>query len=135
MTGMAGAFLGFLGVILGALGAHALEGVLGADHLNSFKTGVHYLQWHGSLLLILGFVFPNTGIPPLPIRCAILFMGFGVFLFSGSILGLVLLPLVGMPAHFLGPITPIGGLTLLAGWLSLFLFFIQQFKIKYTHGN
>ena len=50
-----GASLGFIGVILGALGAHALEQILEVEALESFKTGVYYLQWHGLVLVVIGF--------------------------------------------------------------------------------
>jgi uncharacterized membrane protein YgdD (TMEM256/DUF423 family) len=133
--GWAGALLGFSGVLLGALGAHALEEVLSAKSLESYKTGVFYLQWHGSLLLILGLIFRNESRLPVQIQWASLFWGIGIFFFSGSILGLVLLPLLGINSHFLGPITPIGGFSLMLGWFYLFLFFIKHFKYKQPHAE
>lgn len=126
-TGRAGALLGLLGVILGAIGAHALETVLPSEALESYKTGVYYLQWHGSLLLILGLIFRDKE-APFYIRRSILFFSMGIFLFSGSIFGLVFLPMLKVNASFLGPITPLGGLSLMMGWLCLFLYFIPRLQ-------
>lgn len=127
---MAGALLGFIGVAMGAVGAHALEGFLSIQSLKSFNTGVYYLQWHGSILLTLGLIFrKQTPLPP-QVRYSILFFSMGILLFSGSIFGLVLLPLLNVKAQFLGPITPLGGLCLMLGWIFLFHFFVKQVKNK-----
>jgi uncharacterized membrane protein YgdD (TMEM256/DUF423 family) len=133
-TGIAGALLGFLGVVLGAIGAHALETVLPSESLESYKTGVYYLQWHGSLLLILGLFFRDKE-APFYIRRSILFFSMGIFLFSGSIFGLVFLPMLQVNASFLGPITPLGGLSLMMGWLCLFLYFIPRLQTPKSNEN
>lgn len=104
--------LGAAGVLLGAFGAHGLEQRVGADRLASWSTAVDYHLIHALALLALGLFSAATDRSvTLP---ASLFVG-GIVLFSGSIYGLVL----GAPS-WLGPITPLGGLCLIAGWLSLF---------------
>ncbi len=115
-----GAFLMAMAVILGALGAHSLEAVLDADQLDSFKTGVRYQAWHAIALLIVQLI-------PVPVvsekarrSVSILFL-LGTFFFSFSIYLLSLRDLIGISSWkaVLGPITPIGGLLLIAGWMLL----------------
>ncbi len=102
-------------VILGALGAHALEPILSQDKMNSFLTGVRYQMYHAFALLALGvyhlLIKQNITLP------GTLFT-VGVLMFSLSIYGLTFLPLINVPHRWLGPITPIGGLLLISGWLS-----------------
>ena len=111
------ALAGGLAVILGALGAHALEAVVDPDAIESFNTGVRYQMWHclGLLaLLALG--------KELPLRLAVAWLWIlGMLLFSGSIYLLSLQAWHGWPVSFLGPVTPLGGLLLIGGWLLLFV--------------
>lgn len=105
------AILGALAVALGALGAHALKDVLDPSSLASYKTAVLYHLFHTIALLALtrGSYKKLT---------AQLWMG-GIALFSGSIYLLATDELLGLSFSFLGPITPIGGVLLIGGWLSL----------------
>lgn len=104
------AALCFLAVALGAFGAHALKGTLQAnDTTDAWKTAVLYHFVHAIALLIL------ATLPAASRTAAGLFMG-GIILFSGS---LYLLALTNL--KWLGPITPLGGLCFLAGWLVLVL--------------
>lgn len=113
-----GAFFGMLSVIFGAFGAHALKKILSEEQLKSFETGVKYQMYHAILLLIIGFNIPQP--KPAIIWCFII----GIFLFSFSIYGLVLSDAKGKKLKFLGPVTPLGGLLLLTGWLLLLLNFM-----------
>jgi uncharacterized membrane protein YgdD (TMEM256/DUF423 family) len=105
------ALLGAIGVVLGALGAHALEARLTPERLASWGTAVDYHLLHSVALLALALFSAATGRSvALP---AALFTT-GIVLFSGSIYLLVL-----THQRWLGPITPLGGLCLIAGWISL----------------
>ena len=107
----AAGLLGFTGVGLGAFGAHALKDTLTANGtLSTWQTAVLYQLVHATALL--GLAGWAEGWPK--IRWAARCWVAGVVLFSGSLYGLAL----GGP-KILGPITPLGGLTLLAGWLLL----------------
>ncbi|WP_372973409.1 DUF423 domain-containing protein [Muriicola sp.] len=118
-----GALFGFLAVLFGAMGAHALQKTLSQDQLKSFETGVKYQMYHGILLLILGF---NLGFTTaLETYIAYSFI-LGTFLFSFSIYGLCLSDARGKKWRFLGPVTPLGGLLLLVGWALLFYSFIAH---------
>jgi len=107
----AAALLGASGVALGAFGAHGLRARLTPERLESWETAVLYHLLHAVALLALALFARATG------RGIALPAGLwtaGVLLFSGSIYLLAL----GGP-RWLGPVTPLGGLSLLAGWLSL----------------
>jgi uncharacterized membrane protein YgdD (TMEM256/DUF423 family) len=105
------ALFGATGVILGAFGAHALRARLEPAQLASWTTGVHYQLFHAVALLALVLWSESSGrsLGPTPWLFAL-----GMLLFSGSIYALVL-----TPWRWFGPVTPIGGLLLIAGWLSL----------------
>lgn len=110
-----GALFGMLSVIFGAFGAHALKKTLSPNQLQSFETGVKYQMYHAIVLLVLGFgQGPQT-------RAIYWCFTFGIILFSFSIYGLVLSDAKGKKIKILGPITPIGGLLLVIGWLLLLL--------------
>ena len=101
------AILGASGVALGALGAHALkEGLEVAGRLDSWQTAVLYHLVHAVA------AFAATNGVETRFRASAWLWITGVVLFSGSIYILAL----GGP-KWLGPITPIGGLALLSGWL------------------
>jgi uncharacterized membrane protein YgdD (TMEM256/DUF423 family) len=102
-------------IILGAFGAHALKERLEPEQLASFETGVRYAMYHGLAFLVLGLSADR--LPKLTWVFRLLFGG--VILFSGSIFLLSLQSIMGVEMKFLGPITPIGGLLLIVGWMIL----------------
>lgn len=117
-----GSFFGFTAVIFGAFGAHLLKKKLTSDQLQSFETGVKYQMYHAIVLLTLGFNLElNTSIDTYIINYFIL----GTLLFSFSIYGLVLSSAKNKKLKFLGPITPLGGLFLVVGWLLLIYKFVN----------
>jgi uncharacterized membrane protein YgdD (TMEM256/DUF423 family) len=105
------AFGGASGVVLGAFGAHALHSRLSADGLASFNTAVEYQLLHSVALLGLALFAEGSG---RSIQLPAWLFSIGVALFSGSIYLLLLTDL-----RWLGPATPLGGLSFIAGWLSL----------------
>ena len=121
---IAGLF-GTTGVALGALGAHALkqkmqEGLLTIDQLNAFDTGTKYQLMHAIVLFILAYINKNKQFKLYTIASYL--MVTGIILFSGSIYLLATRNITGINAGFiLGPLTPIGGLLLIAGWICITL--------------
>lgn len=109
----AGALLMLLGVLLGAFGAHALQGQLGARQMASYQTGVQYQLLHALGLLLLGVVVQLAGERPRLRRAARLMLA-GIVLFSGSIY----LMAAGLP-RWLGLVTPLGGVSFVAAWALL----------------
>lgn len=108
-----GSLIMFLGVALGAFGAHGLKNVLTPEAKPVYQTAVLYHLIHGLGLLLLGLITLVKPSSPL-LRAAGWAFVIGIALFSGS---LYLLSVTGIKK--LGAITPIGGLLLLIGWLCL----------------
>jgi len=103
---------GFLGVALGAFGAHALKVRLAPEMLAAFETGVRYQMYHVFALVAVAWAWDRW--PGRVLAAAGWLFIAGIVVFSGS---LYLLALTGTKA--LGAITPLGGLAFLAGWLCL----------------
>lgn len=116
-----GSLFGALAIILGAFGAHALKKVFSPEQLTSFETGVKYQMYHALLLVILGF---NLSLQSLLEQWALGCLIAGTILFSFSIYGLTYFGSKGKNVRFLGPVTPLGGLLLVVGWLLLFFYFL-----------
>jgi uncharacterized membrane protein YgdD (TMEM256/DUF423 family) len=104
------AILGFLGVALGAFGAHGLRNHVGPEMLEIWRTGVLYHLAHALALLALAAAGPRVGWPR---AVAGLFVA-GVIVFSGTLYAMVL-----TGSFWLGRITPIGGMALLGGWAAM----------------
>lgn len=121
-----GSVTGLLAVALGAFGAHALKEKLAAEQLAIFETAVKYQFYHALALLLTGLLpdnYSNSQIKTI----GNLFTA-GIILFSGSLYILVFSYLFSeSPWKWLGAVTPFGGLCLMAGWLSLFIF---SYRIK-----
>lgn len=114
----AGALFGGAGVVLGAFGAHALKSRLAEASLQTWQTAVSYQLVHALALLAVGILIrlgaQAGGAPDRLLGLAGGGFALGVLLFSGS---LYLLALGG--PRWLGPVTPLGGLAFIAGWLLL----------------
>lgn len=117
-------FLLAIAVVLGALGAHALKKELGTEQLESFKTGVTYHFYHGLAIILIGIAMEVYKKPGLK-WTVYLFLG-GILFFSGSIYLLATQSLSGLSLSFLGPITPIGGLLFITGWLIVCVQFLRK---------
>ncbi|WP_282036564.1 DUF423 domain-containing protein [Saccharicrinis aurantiacus] len=113
---------GALSIVLGAFGAHALKKVLTQAQLESFEVGVKYQMYHAIVLLVLGFFLNFQS--KLQVSMGWFFIA-GTFLFSFSIYLLSLSNLLGVNFKFLGPVTPLGGLCLIIGWVLLLIIFIK----------
>jgi len=119
----AGAVFGGTGVMLGAFGAHALKARLSPAALDTWHTAVSYHLIHALALVALG-IWLRVGLPQagaaVPVEpgrlaaLACLLFAAGIVLFSGSLYALAL----GGP-RWLGPVTPLGGLAFIAGWVVL----------------
>lgn len=122
MTLIMGALYGMTGVILGAFASHALKKILSLEKLQSFEIGIKYQMYHALLLLVMGFLLKmETGIEKTAANCIII----GTFLFSVSIYFLSFQDYLGKNLKFLGPITPLGGILMISGWVLLIYYFIK----------
>lgn len=110
---ISGAILAGLGVAIGAFGAHALKALLeSSGRTETFETAVRYQFYHAFALLFLGLLLFR--IDTKFIHYAGNLMLYGTIIFSGS---LYILCLTG--TKWLGAITPIGGILMIAGWILL----------------
>jgi uncharacterized membrane protein YgdD (TMEM256/DUF423 family) len=110
--------MGVTGVALGAFGAHVLrESLLQRQTVNLWQTAVLYQLIHTvALLALAGWKADSAArLAPAITAAAYCWIG-GIVLFSGSLYGLAL----GGP-RLLGPVTPAGGLLLLAGWVLVMI--------------
>lgn len=99
---------GFIGVALGAFGAHALRDRVTPEMLAIWQTGVLYHLVHAVVLLALALYARASGAD---IRWPARFFLSGILVFSGSLYALVL-----SGVRILGAVTPLGGVALLIGW-------------------
>ncbi|HRG00646.1 MAG TPA: DUF423 domain-containing protein [Bacteroidia bacterium] len=117
--------LGAIAVALGALGAHFLKsklptGLITPDQLNGFDTAVKYQMYHTLAMLALVLLSKNTSHKFINWAYNCFFIG--IIMFSGSLYFLCTRNLFGAEwLKVLGPITPIGGLFFIAGWIFLAL--------------
>ena len=109
-----GSIFMFFAVALGAFGSHVLRGKISDYHLEVFKTGVLYHFIHTLGLFVIAWLSTQLTDPKLNWVASLFIIG--IFLFSGS---LYLLAITS--TKWLGAITPLGGLSFLAGWLLLFV--------------
>jgi uncharacterized membrane protein YgdD (TMEM256/DUF423 family) len=124
---------GAIAVALGAMGAHFLKskaetGMITANDLQAFGTAVKYQMYHSIVLLFLA-LFAEKVNPGQLKRSANCFMA-GIILFSGSLYLLSTSKLIGISnLKWLGPVTPIGGIFLITGWVLLALAVVKREKI------
>ena len=115
-----GGFFALLSVVLGAIAAHKLKDSLNEESLKSFETGVKYMIYHGLAIIVVS----NSNIQGK--NNLLIIFSLGIVLFSFSIFLLSTQSLTKINFSFLGPVTPIGGLTLIIGWI---IFIINSFRI------
>lgn len=111
-------FFGAVAVILGAFGAHGLKNIISADALAIWTKGIEYQFYHTFALLFLStFARFRTKLVDISYYCFTI----GTLLFSGSLYLLATREVLHLNfVNFIGPITPVGGLLLVAGWIFLF---------------
>lgn len=120
--GVTAAMLAMLAVAMGAFAAHGLKSILEPAAIQTIKTAVLYQFIHSLAILILvclamSHTFKHLGSL---IATSASLMLIGCVLFSGSLYGLVLTQM-----SWLGPVTPIGGVAFITGWLFLIVAFIR----------
>ena len=121
-----GALLGALAVGIGAFGAHGLKPHLSDYQIAIFEKGVQYQFVHVLALLAVGILLRQSPDNQWLRRAGWLFVA-GIVGFSGSLYLLACRDLLAFPVAWAGPVTPIGGLCFLAGWIILFS---DKFQVK-----
>lgn len=118
---ISGSILGILSIVFGAFGAHALKKVLSEDRLSSFEVGVRYQMYAALTLLLIGYNFQFVDSYE---RWAVYGILYGCILFSGSIYLLSFKDVWKVNLRFLGPITPLGGVLMIIGWVVILVTFL-----------
>ncbi len=114
------ALLGALSVILGAFAAHGLKKVVDEHAVSIFETGVRYQFYHVFALALVAILYKDFR-NKLVEWSGFLFI-IGTIFFSGSLYALTFKTAAGIDGlNWVGPITPIGGVLFIAGWICLFL--------------
>ena len=111
---MTAALLMALVVAIGAFGAHGLKSHLSEEMIQIYKTGVEYHFYHALGLLLVGVL--SLSIPSGWLNWSAILLTAGIILFSGS---LYVLAVTGI--KWMGAVTPVGGLSFIAGWVFLFV--------------
>jgi len=112
---IAACVFGVLAVILGAFGAHGLKNNISLSDLENWKTAVSYHFYHTLALLFLA----QAGTRNKWTSVAFIAFSLGIIFFSGSLYLLSTRTLTGFYWPVLGPVTPVGGLFFIIGWISL----------------
>ncbi|WP_029284390.1 DUF423 domain-containing protein [Pedobacter sp. R20-19] len=117
-------FFGFVAVLLGAFGAHALKALVDGSSLEIWQKGVNYQFYHTFALLYLStFARYRNKL----INIAYFCFTFGIILFSGSLYLLATRNILHLDfVNLIGPLTPIGGLLFVLGWIMLFFAAIKD---------
>jgi len=111
-------FFGVVAVLLGAFGAHGLKALIDNSSMEIWQKGVDYQFYHTFALLYLSTFarYRNT-----LINIAYFCFTFGIILFSGSLYLLATRSILHLDfINLIGPLTPIGGLLFVLGWIMLF---------------
>ncbi|WP_298411760.1 DUF423 domain-containing protein [Hydrotalea sp.] len=114
-----GAWLGAITIILGAFGAHTLKKWVDVDALNAYETGIYYQMFQVLAIFLIGVLYKSF--PGKWMRFSGRFFAVGILFFSGSLYAITFLRAMHNNSAFniIGPITPIGGLFFILGWVCM----------------
>ncbi|NWN90047.1 DUF423 domain-containing protein [Marinobacter adhaerens] len=115
-----GAFFALTAVMSGAFGAHGLRSLVSERTLDVFQTAVTYQMYH-AIALVLVTLLSAAGLSRRLLGLAAGFFITGTLLFSGSLYTLVLTDI-----RWVGPVTPIGGVCFIVGWVLLLMAGIRR---------
>lgn len=110
--------MGALSVMMGAFGAHALKDLVSQRVTVTFETAVRYQFYHVFALLVVAILYKEFNRPWLKAAGYCIIAGF--LLFCGSLYMLCYVQAIVSPGYkWLGPITPLGGVAFIAGWVCM----------------
>lgn len=115
-TVLTACILAALGIAIGAFGAHGVKNLVSEQSLAVYVTGTHYHMYHALALLGLGII---PQISTKTRKSVYWFFLSGIIFFSGSLYLLAFKELLLFNTSILGPVTPLGGLFFILGWLRL----------------
>ena len=125
-----GALLAATSVALGAFGAHALKDLVSERAVATFDTLTKYMFYHAFALILCGILYRDFR-SGLLVWAGRLF-AFGILLFSGSLLYITYTQATVSPMmKWVGPVTPVGGLLFILGWVLMFISFFKKQVIRH----
>jgi|KBSSwiS6_1023812.scaffolds.fasta_scaffold01506_4 uncharacterized membrane protein YgdD (TMEM256/DUF423 family) len=126
---LAGIFFAGLAVALGAFGAHGLKKIVEEQTVDVFKTGVQYQFYHALALIVTSILSQRITLKEIN-WAGNLFIA-GIILFSGSLYAITVFKAMSSEVpKFIGPVTPLGGLLFIAGWLVLLMAVVKTKQLS-----
>jgi len=127
---LSGSLFAALAIILGAFGAHSLDpylknGAMSIHDMQVYETAARYQMYHALALIAVGIIARLYGENRLLKATMWLFVA-GIICFSGSLYFLSTKGITGIGTGILGPVTPLGGLLFIAGWLCLIVSVVKN---------
>jgi uncharacterized membrane protein YgdD (TMEM256/DUF423 family) len=116
---LTGVFFSMLSVVLGAFAAHGIKSKISPDMMVVFQTGVQYQFYHALALILIGLLMKQM--PSSLLVWSAGLIAVGIVFFSGS---LYMLALTGNKVF--GPITPLGGVFFIIGWVLMFVSIVKS---------
>ena len=122
-----GALLGFISVAFGAFAEHGLKDAISEEHFRFLMTAVRYNQIHSVIIVAIGLSTRSGGywcnIPQLNWAGSVFIIGTMLFSFSIYLS-------VSFQVPFLLNLTPLGGITIMLGWLMLAFLALMSLRNK-----
>jgi uncharacterized membrane protein YgdD (TMEM256/DUF423 family) len=122
--GIIASIFGGLAVVAGAFGAHILKEILDEKYLDIWNKGVQYQFYHTFALLFIASLYDKAD--QIYLKRSALFFVLGIILFSGSLYILAFKEVISyspLLLKIIGPITPLGGVCFIIGWILLLINF------------
>lgn len=115
--------LAALSVALGAFAAHGLKNMISDNAVATFETGVRYQFYHAFALLFTAILYKEYH----SVKIAAWLFIIGILLFSGSLYLLTMTQGMVKPGFkWVGPLTPIGGMFLIGGWIWMIVAVLKR---------
>lgn len=123
--------MGALCVLLGAVGSHFLDGNIPEKHMKMFEIANQFLMFH--TLALLALTFMNRYVKRSYLNITYYMFLIGTIIFSGTLFLASLKEVTGFGIGALGKLTPLGGLLLIIGWLTIIVSGMS-YQHKKRHG-
>ncbi|NQU32681.1 MAG: DUF423 domain-containing protein [Bacteroidetes bacterium] len=124
--------MGAISVLMGAVGAHILEGNISDKYLNMFNTANEFLMYHA--LALIGLTAMNRYVSRSYLNAIYFLFVIGIIFFSGTLYITSLTELTDFRLGLSGTLTPIGGILLIIGWIAVVLSGVT-YKHKKRHSE
>ncbi|MFN5620646.1 MAG: DUF423 domain-containing protein [Flavobacteriales bacterium] len=117
-----------LAVVLGSVGAHGLRPHLTPEQFNSWETAAKYQVYQSLGILALAIAYMAGVVHHSRALWAMRILSIGTLAFCASLYLRSSSPVTGLEFGWLGPVAPVGGLLLIAGWMVAVTAFVHKHK-------